>query len=67
MKTDNVQGTCISELLRAVEMWWNGKCPVDWRKKEHFLNPEINCVGANEKRLARAAAGFFRPLPDVEK
>lgn len=44
----------------AILAWWRGKCPFVYSEKEHLLFPLLNCVTADERRLANIASKIIK-------
>lgn len=62
-RTEKIPNEAPRRLLAAGEAavsWWKEHKPVGYGIAQHLANPTVNCATEREKRLARAAAHWYR-------
>lgn len=52
---------------RAVVSAWKQSRPVEWDEAKHLANPYVNCIGDDEKAIARLAAASLKRSKEVRR
>ena len=49
-----------TDLFKVSERWWRMKRPCSWSLERHLETPTVNCIGNEERKLAKEVARIVK-------